>query len=133
MNTIYPLTGEVFQHYYPQLLAILPMNDATFISKLYSVQLLPGNIKSQVESQPTQADKAVYFLDHVIKPSVTSGIGRSFENLLTVMEDSEHDGVKELAKMMRNTPEKNQSNVLFSLNFIIFCVHYRSLFSATWK
>ncbi|XP_065917333.1 NACHT, LRR and PYD domains-containing protein 12-like isoform X3 [Dysidea avara] len=100
---------RVFQHFYPRLVEILPMNDVTFLSKLYSVKLLPGNMKDQVQACPTQADKATYFLDHVIKPSVISGVGKSFDSLLAVMENSEYDGVKELAKMMRNRMENEQS------------------------
>ena len=66
-------------------------------------------MKDQVQACPTQADKATYFLDHVIKPSVISGVGKSFDGLLAVMENSEYDGVKELAKMMRNRMENEQS------------------------
>ena len=94
-------TSKVFQHFYPQLVEMLPMNDVTFLSKLFSVNLLPGNVKDQVKSMITQADKATHLLDHMIKPSVMTGIGRSFDDLIKVMEDSEYDGVKELAGMIR--------------------------------
>ena len=58
------------------------MNDALFIAKLYSCDLLPDDIKEYVQSLPTNANKAMYFLDHVIKPSVTSGVGSSFDKSL---------------------------------------------------
>jgi len=65
------------------------MNDATFISKLFSANLLPGNVKDQMKSMNTRADKATHLLDHVIQPSVMTGVGRSFDDLIKVMEDSE--------------------------------------------
>ena len=50
-----------------------------------------------------------HFLDHVIKPSVTSNDGSSCDKLLNVMEDSDHQGVKELAKLIR-TKRSNSDN-----------------------
>ena len=100
-------TSEVFQHFFPQLVNILPMNDVTFTAQLFSSKLLPGNVKDQVKSQTTQADKATYFLDHVIKPSVTSGVGSSFNKFLKVMEDSEYDDVKQLSKQIRSRLKDN--------------------------
>jgi len=91
---------EVFQHFYSQLVNILPMNDVTFTAQLFSTNLLPGNVKDQVKSLATPADKATHFLDHVIKPSVRNSAGRSFNELLKVMEDSEYDDVKDLAKLI---------------------------------
>jgi len=95
-------TSEVFKHFYVKLVRMLPMNDAIFMAKLFSAKLLPGDVKYQVESMSTQADKATHFLDRVIQPSVTSGVGRHFYDLIKVMEDSEYNGVKELAKLIRN-------------------------------
>ena len=104
-------TSEVFKEFYCKLVETLPMNDALFIAKLYSCDLLPDDIKEHVHSVslPTKANKAMYFLDHVIKPSVTTGVGSSFDQLLNVMEDSEHQGVKEVAKLIR-TKRSNSDN-----------------------
>ena len=87
------------------------MNDALFIAKLYSCDLLPDDVKEHVQSTslPTKASKATHFLDHVIKPSVTTGVGSSFDQLLNVMEDSDYQGVKELAKLIR-TKKSNIDN-----------------------
>ena len=71
------------------------MNDAIFIAKLYSCDLLPDDLKERVESLRTEAEKAMYFMDHMIKPSVTSD-GCSFDKLLNVMESSNYPCVKEL-------------------------------------
>ena len=87
-------TSEVFKKFYVQLVKKLPMNDTLFIAELFANDLLPGDHKECVESLPTKSKKASHFLDHVIKPSVTSDDGCSFDKLLDVMEDSDHQGVK---------------------------------------
>ncbi|XP_065903428.1 NACHT, LRR and PYD domains-containing protein 3-like isoform X2 [Dysidea avara] len=46
----------------------------------------------------------------MIKPSVMTGVGRSFDDLIKVMEDSEYDGVKELAGMIRCRLRKRSAN-----------------------
>ena len=84
------------------VVVLLPMDDVRFITKLYSERLLPSNLLSQVNlAHKTSADKAVLFLDSVIKPSVTIDGGSSFDKLLDVMRDSEYQHVKELAKRIR--------------------------------
>ena len=85
------------------------MNDALFIAKLYSCDLLPDDNKEHVQSLPTGANKAMYFLDHVIKPSVATGADSSFDQLLNVMEDSEQ-GIKELAKLIRTSLRKRSNS-----------------------
>ena len=92
---------DVFQQFYCKLVDTLPMDDVRFIAKLYSERLLPGNVKNELKSQKTSADKAAHFLDNVIEPSVTSDGGSSFDKLLTVMEGSEYQHVKELAGQIR--------------------------------
>ena len=52
--------------------------------------------------------KAMCFLDHMIKPSVTCCGIDSFDTLLNVMEDSECLGVKELAKQIRSASVNKQ-------------------------
>ena len=99
-------TSEVFKEFYSKLVKTLPLCDAVFVAELYSYDLLPDDIKELVELQPTLAHKAMYFLDHVIKPNVTSDDGSSFDKLLNVMEDSEYQGVKELAEQIRSAIQK---------------------------
>ena len=78
------------------------MDDAVFTVKLFSNGLLPGDLKKQLKlPHTTSAHKAIVFLDSVIEPSVTSDGGSGFDKLLHIMEDSEHQHVKELAKMIR--------------------------------
>ena len=97
------MSTKIFQQFYPELVQTLPMGDAIFMAILYSRDLLPGNLKEHIESLPTSVDKSSHFLDHVIKPSVNSGDASRFDELLNVMEDSEYQGVKELAKLIRDS------------------------------
>ena len=100
----------VFQQFYSKLVKTLPMNDVVFTAELYSRDLFPDDLKEHVESLTTSAKKASYFLDHVIKPSVISGVGSSFDELLHVMEDSEYQSVKDLAKLVRNSLRKQPAD-----------------------
>ena len=103
-------TSEVFKQFYSELVKTLPMNDAIFIAELYSCDLLSVDLKEHIESQTTKGRKAMYFLDHVIKPSVTSDGDSSFDKLLNVMEDSEYQDVKELAEQIRTSVRKRSSS-----------------------
>ena len=103
-------TKEVFKEFYSKLVKTLPMNDDNFIAELYSHDLLPDGPKEHIESRTTGGQKATYFLDHVIKPSVTSDGGSGFDKLLNVMEESEYQGMKELAEQIRTSIRKRSNN-----------------------
>ncbi|XP_065912961.1 uncharacterized protein [Dysidea avara] len=81
----------------PQLLETLPMDDAIFIAKLRSAGLLPGNLKAEIKSLKTSADKADYFLDYVILPNISVN-QTNFHKFLKVMEESGNDTLSTLAK-----------------------------------
>ena len=86
---------HLLQHYYVSLVDVLPMEDARFRSTLFSAGLLPGNLKNEVKSKPTQADKAEHFLDCVIKSS------KNFKQLINVMQECNDDSVKTLAEQIK--------------------------------
>ena len=94
-------TSEVFKQFFAKLVKSLPMDDPIFVAELFSHDLLPGNHYDQVESQSARAEKAVYFLKHVIKPSILTEV-HSFNELLNVMENSEHCNITELAQQIRS-------------------------------
>ena len=94
---------QVFQRYYPKLVEMLPMNDATFIAELVPHGLLPGDLKHQLEAQNTSKDKATHFLDNAIKPSIIIGDDNTFTKLLSVMVDSDFQGVRNLAKQIKDS------------------------------
>ena len=104
-------TSDVFGEYYSKLVEILPMNDATFVAKLFARGILPRHLRDQLNlPHRTSAEKATLFLNSVIEPSVTSGVGSSFDKLLTVMEDCDHENVKELAKLIRTSLRSSNSD-----------------------
>ena len=79
------------------------MNDAVFTANLYSNDLLPGDLKNDIELISTKAQKATKFLDSVIKPTIDSDDGTRFGVLLEVMKDDEDDSVKRLADTILST------------------------------
>ena len=105
------MSSEVFKKHYSKLVKTLPMNDAIFVAELYSCDLLPSDLRDQLNLlHRTSADKATLFLNNVIEPNVVSGVGSSFDKLLTVMEDCEHENVKELAKLIRASLRSSNSD-----------------------
>ena len=84
---------NVFQNHYSKLMRALPMNDEYFLAELYTNKLLPGDLKSEIESLPTAAKRASKFLDDVIKPSVEDDDSGKLRTVLSLMNDF---NVKEL-------------------------------------
>ena len=80
----------------------LPMDDTLFIAKLSAQNLLPGDTYAQVTALSSQAKKASYFLDHVIKPALYIDDTSDFEKLLSVMQDSGYSHVKNLSCKIRS-------------------------------
>ena len=94
-------TGEVFKQFYVELVTMLPVDDTIFLAKLFSCDLLPGNLMNQVMAKQTRADKAVCFLNGKINCDISIGDFRSFDKLLSLMEDSGNDSLKGLAKTIK--------------------------------
>ena len=86
---------------YAEKLLKLPMQDTTFIAKLASKNLLPGDTKSQVKAQSTPVNKASYFLNNIIEPSIDIGDNSSFNKLLLVMDKCGYEHVEHLALEIR--------------------------------
>ena len=93
---------EAFDKYSEEMVKCLPMNDTLFIAKLSIFNLLPGNTNNQLQTLPTQADKALYLLNHVIKPALHINDASSFENLLSVMEQCGYDHVKRIVCLIKS-------------------------------
>ena len=94
---------QVFQDYYPKLVEILPMNDATFIAELVPHGLLPGDLKHQLEAQNTSKDKATHFLDNAIKPSINIDDDSNLTKLLSVMAGGDFQSVRNLSKQIKDS------------------------------
>ena len=107
---------EVFQKYSYELTASLPMDDPLFIAELDACELLPGDTRGQIEARATPADKASYFLGHIIKPSLDVKDVTYFNSLMKVMEESEYKHVRKLAddikhEVNRDYREKSQTGI----------------------
>ena len=97
-SVIRPTTNlEVLKHHYPELLRLLPMEDNIFIGELFKNNLLPHNLKADINSLCTRADKVTKFLDSVITPSADNLNSINFNILLQVMMNSNDNAVKQLA------------------------------------
>ena len=93
---------KVYDDYFEMLVKILPMDDALFTAKLRTKNLLPDNVSSCIEAEPTRADKAKYFLRNVIKPSLDMDDTEDLVNLISAMEQSELNNLKKIAAKMRS-------------------------------
>ena len=77
------------------------MNDTVFITKLSELELLPGNMDAAIQAQATQVDKAKYFIDFVINPSLDTADNSEYpERLLVAMKESGFSHVSDLANKM---------------------------------
>ena len=92
---------DIKQRYYCDLIDVLPLDDVRFRSKLQSVGLLPGNLKEEVKSKPTPAEKAEHFLDSGIKCE------DSLKELAKVMAEWSDSAVKKLASQMQAEIDPN--------------------------
>ena len=101
---------NAYENYVDKLVKCLPMDDTLFIVSLSKHQLLPGNTRNKIESLPTQADKALYFLHHVIKSALDIEDTSSFNKLLSIMEQCSYDHVKTLACKIRSDIDKGSSS-----------------------
>ena len=84
------------------------MKDAIFVSRL--VQLLPGDLKEEIQSKPTRAWAATYFLDNAIKPAIDCGDKESLDILLSVMQSFGSNPLKELAQKIKEEFQKAVGN-----------------------
>ena len=88
-----------FQYSYPYLIEALPIDD--LLPEFFAKGLLEGQSKSKLESRTTRQEKTQYFLDEMIKPSLTTGLIQPFNNMITIMESSELSVAKHLAKQIK--------------------------------
>ena len=89
-----------------KLVKCLPMDDTHFITKLSAQQLLPGDTDSNIKAMSTQAKKASYFLDHVIKPALDIDEISGFDKLLSVMRTCGYNHVEKLAQIIESEIDK---------------------------
>ena len=93
---------RVYKKYFKKLVTCLPMDDVLFITGLSTHKLLPGDTEGKLGASTTQAAKASYLLNHVIKPALDIDDTSNFDNLLLVMEQCSYDHVKKLARIIKS-------------------------------
>ena len=88
---------KAYDNHVENLVKCLPMEDAHFITTLSAQKLLPGDNENKIEKLSTQAEKASYFLKHVIKPALDIDETSDFEKLLIIMQNCGYNHVQKLA------------------------------------
>ena len=88
---------RAYHDHVEKLVKCLPMDDTHFITKLSAKQLLPGDTENKIKVLSTQAEKASYFLNHVIKPSLDIDETSDFDELLSIMQNCGYKHVEKLA------------------------------------
>ena len=95
-------TSEVFKQFYVELVTMLPVDDTIFLAKLFSCDLLPGNLMNEIKAEKTAADKAMCFLSGKISHDISNGDFNSFNKLHNIMEESGQDSLKSLAGKIKS-------------------------------
>ena len=93
---------ELFEHYYQALIFSLPMKDDKFMEELFKHGLFLEDVKHKLEKLSERKSRASYFLDNVIKAGLAVDNKMCFVNLLTLMNNSKYDNVKDLAKQIES-------------------------------
>ena len=78
------------------------MDDGLFMALLSEHELLPGDMENKIKAEATQVEKATYFINHVIKPSLDIDSTVYPEQLLVAMKESDYVHVKELANKIKS-------------------------------
>ena len=102
---------RTYQNHVEKLVKCLPMDDTHFITKLSAQQLLPGDTKDKIKTLSTQADKASYFLDHVIKPALDINDISDFDELLSIMQNCGYKHVEKLAVTIKDEIDMSDDEI----------------------
>ena len=92
---------KAYDNHVEKLVKCLPMDDAHFITALSAQKLLPGDNENKIKNLSTPAEKASYFLSHVIRPALDIDDTSDFEKLLTIMHNSDYNRVQKLASTIK--------------------------------
>ena len=88
---------RAYRNHLVKLVKCLPMDDPHFLAALFDQWLLPGDTHSEIKAMATPANKASYFLDHVIKPALVVNKTSDFDKLLSIMQTCGYAHVQKLA------------------------------------
>ena len=107
---------RTYQNHVEKLVKCLPMDDAHFITKLSAQQLLPGDTENKIKALSTQADKASYFLSHIIKPALDISVTSSYNKLLCIMQNCDYIHVQKLAVTIKCEIDKPDDEIKLQSN-----------------
>ena len=88
------------------------MSDVLFLELLKHQNLLPGDLKQQVQTKATRMEKAVWFLDNAIEHPLNIDNFEPLCKLLTVMADEiylKNNALKQLAAEIEQELDKQTS------------------------
>ena len=102
---------RTYQNHLDKLVKCLPMDDTHFITKLSTQRLLPGDTENKIKPLSTQADKASYFLSHVIKPALDINETSSFDKLICIMQNCDYIHVQKLAVTIKCEIDKSDDEI----------------------
>ena len=108
---------EVYKDFRIRLLQSLPMNDILFLELLNKQNLFPGDLQAQTQAKDTPAEKAAWFLNNAIEPSLNVDKFEPLQKLLITMgneKDFKSDLLKQLSADMREKLDKVTSLVINS-------------------
>ena len=92
----------IYTNYVEKLVMCLPMDDTHFLTKLSRQKLLPGDTESKIKALSTPAERASYFLIHVIKPALDIDETSIFIKLLSIMDDCDYIHVQKLSSKIND-------------------------------
>ena len=90
------------------------MDDIVFLGLLKHQNLLPGDLKQQVQAKATRMEKAAWFLDNAVENPLNVDDFEPLCKLFTVMADELHlknDSLKQLAAKIEQELDEETSVV----------------------
>ena len=92
---------EVIQKFYPSLLKILPISE--LIERFYSLKLLSDQRKRNLESLTSPREKIICFLDDVLIPGLSINYTGHFDEMVTMMKESDDILARQLVEQLSPT------------------------------
>ena len=90
---------EATKTFYAQLLKILPVDDLA--NHFFANNFLSIDDKTTLKCFNTRKERAEYLLDNVLLPSIYIGCTEKFDEMLTLMENSDDYAVQFLVQKIR--------------------------------
>ena len=92
---------DILMKYAADLHKKLPMNDPYFLSTLEQYIPFPGNTKEMIESKATNAEKAEYFIQYVVKTSPDLHLPKLFQAIKQYCKNSTNIALQKLVDNMK--------------------------------